>query len=439
MTDTTREAPAASPEGTPTTRPGLAAYGGWLLATVSLGLVFFVHRGLGPEFAVVQEPFATAGFLRGKTPPQAGPTVLLYGGIAAALAVGVFLTTRSAVARFLSVASLAGVALFAVFAAGNAQAWNFFGWRWSGSIAGFASIAGAALCAPLLAHALRAQALPVRFLLYGSVFLAVLIVERDLTGTDPNLPLALSPWPVLQVFGLEVVATFIAALWVGVGLGLLLLARRPPIWLRGPLALLVAAGLPLATVRIGSWVGLLPFEVGGGSFVASAALGTLVLGLSLARPGAPDPGSPGLEARGMRCLFGGVLLALPLLVGQSLARLDYATTRDDRAAAVIDGLQAWIDREGTYPETLEEMVEAGDLPSAPRTRIGFGVLSDRAFTYQNFGTDYLLEFSAPRWTQCAYNPPWTAALSEEERAELEPEDLAEVGAWSCPQRPPELW
>ena len=84
---------------------------------------------------------------------------------------------------------------------------------------------------------------------------------------------------------------------------------------------------------------------------------------------------------------------------------------------------------------------AGDLAATPTTRIGFAVLSDRAFTYQNFGTNYILEFSAPRWIQCAYNPPWSDGLTDEEMAELE-EDGEEAdpgGAWSCPSKPPELW
>ena len=47
----------------------------------------------------------------------------------------------------------------------------------------------------------------------------------------------------------------------------------------------------------------------------------------------------------------------------------------------------------------------------------------------------ILEFSAPRWIQCAYNPPYADEYEEEEDAELE--DLG--GSWSCPSKPPELW
>jgi hypothetical protein len=65
--------------------------------------------------------------------------------------------------------------------------------------------------------------------------------------------------------------------------------------------------------------------------------------------------------------------------------------------------------------------------------------------YQNFGINYLLEFSAPRWVQCAYNPPY---LDEEdgEEEEFEDEEIPSEededglpGSWSCPSKPPELW
>jgi hypothetical protein len=103
---------------------------------------------------------------------------------------------------------------------------------------------------------------------------------------------------------------------------------------------------------------------------------------------------------------------------------------------VIDTLQVHYEREFIYPERLEELVGSGDLTELPRPQIGFSFLSQQDFRYQSFGTSYVLEFSAPRWIQCAYNPPYLDEYEEEEEEE-ELEDLG--GSWSCPSKPPELW
>jgi hypothetical protein len=130
--------------------------------------------------------------------------------------------------------------------------------------------------------------------------------------------------------------------------------------------------------------------------------------------------------------LGGLLAALPLVAGQALTRVDYSLTRDGRAQQVIDALAAQREKTGEYPDALSELVDAGLLEAVPRPHIGFG--DSQEFVYQNFGESYLLEFSAPRWIQCAYNPPYELAPGEE------PEDGEELGgAWSCPQKPPELW
>jgi hypothetical protein len=126
---------------------------------------------------------------------------------------------------------------------------------------------------------------------------------------------------------------------------------------------------------------------------------------------------------------------MPLLSGQILTRLDYAITRDHRAQQLIDALQRHYQRESVYPDRLEELARAGELAEIPRPQIGFGFLDRQEFHYQSFGTSYILEFSAPRWIQCAYNPPYQAEPGEEEEEDLE--DLG--GSWSCPSKPPELW
>ncbi len=124
-----------------------------------------------------------------------------------------------------------------------------------------------------------------------------------------------------------------------------------------------------------------------------------------------------------------MLTGLPILLGQLLVRWDYAQTRDASAQRLIEALARHYEREQLYPDSLQELVRTSELDSLPRPHIGFGFLGRPPFAYQGFGTSYLLEFAAPRWVQCAYNPPYPD----------EDPDEALGGAWSCPSRPPELW
>jgi hypothetical protein len=166
---------------------------------------------------------------------------------------------------------------------------------------------------------------------------------------------------------------------------------------------------------------------------------TALLGVAASVPRFGQPARLAEHAR----LFGtaALLIGLPLLVGQLLARSDYVTTREGRAQQVIDALEAYYAENELYPETLAELVESGRLESIPQPRIGFAPLSDQQFVYQSFGTSYLLEFAAPRWVQCAYNPPYADLVEEDEADDAgEDGDGADLGgSWSCPSNPPELW
>ena len=137
---------------------------------------------------------------------------------------------------------------------------------------------------------------------------------------------------------------------------------------------------------------------------------------------------------GRHIALGAALIAVPLLAGHALSRWDYFTTREHRAGRIIDGLQAYYEREQIYPDALEQLVETADLESIPHPRIGFPFFYDGDFRYQSFGTSYILDFPAPRWVQCAYNPPW---VDDEDEDDANGEPLG--GAWSCPSEPPELW
>jgi hypothetical protein len=151
-------------------------------------------------------------------------------------------------------------------------------------------------------------------------------------------------------------------------------------------------------------------------------------------------------APGRHAALGAVLVALPVLMGLAWVERDYTFTRDQRAREINDALASYLEQTGEYPDELDSLVETGFLRTIPTPRVGFRLLGgQQAFVYQNFGISYLLEFSTPRWVQCAYNPPYADEdeLDAEEAAGYEDEDWGEdetlPGSWSCPSRPPELW
>jgi hypothetical protein len=386
-----------------------------------------LHHGLGPSFRRKSflEP---SSFLLGDVPGTLLPALAVLVLPSFALAVAVAFLSRSALTRTAAGIATIASACFVFYGLEAAGVWRFFHWRWSVSVLLFALLVGGAIHAPLLAERWRRLGWPLRLATYLPIFACLIGYERNVTGTNPELPLAISPWPVVQILGLELAASAIAALELGVGVGLFGLARGV---LPAAFGALAAIGLPLASLAAGSASGLLPFHAGPILFGATAVPCVLVLAACALWP----PRERGAwTRRASNALLGGLLLGLPLVAGQALTRLDYSATRDDRAQQIIDALARHGEQSSGYPDRLEDLVVAGLLPEVPRPRIGF--FSRQEFVYQNFGDSYLLEFSAPRWIQCAYNPPWKLAPGEE----IEEEDAdALVGAWSCPQKPPELW
>jgi len=317
--------------------------------------------------------------------------------------------------------------------------WSFFRWRWSASLALFSAVVAAAASAPLLAASWLRQPWPLRIGLYLPILLGVLVYERNVTGTDPALRFAISPWPVIQIFGLELAAACIGAAVMGVGFGLAAAARArrgggAALWILGAAA---AAALPGLALGVAASQDLLPFGAGLGFFVllGVAALLAFVLAATLGLGGSAER----TAERALVWSVAGVLVLAPIALGQVLARLDYVATRDGHARTIIEALDRYRAREGAFPDELPQLVAAGDLESLPVPRIGFAPLTDQEFVYQNFGESYLLEFSAPRWIQCAYNPPYLEDEEDGEAAPEEGDDGLGTGQWSCPSKPPELW
>ena len=398
---------------------------GWAGALATLLWAALLHHGLGPSFRKGSW-IQPNSFLLGDVPDELLPALAALVLPCAAVAIAVYWVTSSPAPRVLATLSTVAAACFVFYGLEADRVWRFFHWRWSVAAVLFSALVALACHAPDLAGAWRRLGWPRRLLTYLPIFALLVIYERNVTGTDPELPLALSPWPVVQILGLELAAFAIAALELGVALGLLGLSRGA---LLAGVGVLGAVGLPLAALALGSESGLLPFEAGPRIFTATAVACLAVLAAcALWKP----RGREAWARRGAVIGLGGLLVGLPLVSGQALTRLDYSLTRDGSAQRIIDALASHRERTGAYPDELSELVGAGLLDEVPRPQIGFG--SPQEFVYQNFGESYLLEFSAPRWIQCAYNPPWQLEPGEEPE---EGEDLG--GAWSCPQKPPELW
>jgi len=463
---------------------------GWAAVAAALAYAVLIHYGVGPSnkgmawhwytprtfLLDVELLYPVFETLRRALVGTALPAV--------ALTLLVFAACRSAVGRALALASLVAVLLYTFYGVRAPFVWEFFHWRASAVLALTAVVVGFSLAAPLLAASWLRLPWALRLLIYLPIVFAVFAVVRNATGTDESLRFAISPWPAVPVFGIEVGALFIAAWLAGTGVGLRAIAtsRRAA----GPRArasfvtqLLLAIALPALLLWIGSQLGLFPFRAGAKTFIgANLATAFAIVVASYARSG-----GDALARRARFVLVGAALIGIPLIGSETVARLDYYVTREIRARRILDALELHLARETVYPDSLSDLVKAGDIDSIPEPAIGFGFLYDAHYRYQNFGTSFILEFPAPRWVECAYTPPFTdeedGAESDENASDSElqdaegadggetqlseatgssevsdlppnpadadaPEDGEGTGdslgeAWSCPSKPPELW
>lgn len=417
--------------------PTLAAPAFTAASVALAGLVYF---GLGPRPKARAWWEPSGGLARALADTSLAPLVEdtgvalgILGVAAAALAAAVFAATRSALARWLAVSAGIAALSFAFYALEARFVWLFFRWRWTLSLVLVALAVGAAATAPLLASSWLRLGWRARVASYLPVLVAVLAVERNVTGTNPALRFAISPWPFVQIFGLETVAAALGALALGVGLGLAAAARAGAAAAFWGLGASSAAAFPAGAIGLAAWSELLPVPAGAraSAALAAASVAAFALAASFGRAGRGELAA----RRALPIALGGALVLAPVALGQTLARLDYVETRDQRAQAIIDALERQRARTGAYPEALSELVGTGELEAVPAPRIGFAGLAAPAFGYQNFGESYLLEFSAPRWVQCAYSPPF----AEDEEEEEDGGGDAGAGEWSCPSKPPELW
>lgn len=422
-------------------RRGSAAIG-WLALAALLAWTACVHHGVGPARDDPDPPWhapraflfaseATSGLLN---PP--GLAFAVLGLPALVLAAAVVVGTGSALASALAVSCVVATLLFVFYGVVAPFPWSFFGWRGSAVLGLLGVVVGCALAAPWLARRWLALGWPARIAVYAPCVAFAILFLRNATGTDAALPFAISPWPAIPVFGLEVTALCIAIWLAGISAGVAGTARRRRGAPGGPVGWGLAVVAPSAALAAGSGLGLLPFHASL-SLLAGLALACAIATWVGSRVGARDAAGLALRARSLG--VAAALVGIPILVGQLWAWFDYHRTREIRARRVIDALETWYARDQIYPDELRALVAAGDLEHIPEPAIGFAALYDGEFGYQSFGTSFLLEFPAPRWVQCAYTPaPHTEDFEPEELAELEAAgELQE--SWSCPSKPPELW
>ena len=421
---------------------------GWALVALSLAYAGLIYHGVGaPGNGPVAHWWQPRGLFftwEAFDSLLAEPSLatLAFAVPAFALVLAVLATTRSAVAMTLSLAAALLVLLCCFYGLGSGRraVWSFFGWRGSGVMALFSLAMAAAILAPFLAHRWLELRWPARLFLYVPIVLLVMLAIRDITGTDPGLPFAISPWPVVSMFGLEIGNAGVAALLGMLGLDLaatgLLRQRR---YARGIVCALLSLVIPIWIFGLG---------LGLGTGLLALVLAAAAVQLWLARDtDAAAGGLATLMPAARSVTLGAVLVALPILGGQLLVARDYDVTRNTQAKRILDALDAYYARQSIYPDDLADLVASKDLEAIPEPQIGFGLFEEPRFTYQSFGTTYMLEFSAPRWVQCAYNPPYLGeggeAAEEGGEAAQEVGDAAQedgaAGSWSCPQKPPELW
>jgi cation transporter-like permease len=424
------------------TPAGKRAAAGWALAALLVAAVAVFHHGIGPvPEGGAKSWYEPTGFLRQipalsplfASSPWAFAACI---GSSCLLGLGVFALSHSAWARAVAITSIAATALLVFYGVVAPFAWNFFGWRGSATILLTAASCGLALSAPWLAASWLRLDWSRRALSYTPFAFAGVALIRNATGTDPELPFSISPWPAIPVFGLEIGALFAAVCFVGVAAasaGIAAARSRP----RGraaaaTLSALLGVLVPVAILAGGARLGLFPFHVGLGTLAGVATLCGLALA-GVVRVGGTHEAET-LRRRARQIAVAAALVALPLLAGQVLARIDYHRTREVLARDIIDALDRYLVREAVYPDTLDAQTAAGDLDRVPTPAIGFRFLGDAAFRYVNFGTSYLLEFEAPRWVECAYSPPY-----EDEEPDEGDGHVAGDEPWSCPTKPPELW
>lgn len=131
-------------------------------------------------------------------------------------------------------------------------------------------------------------------------------------------------------------------------------------------------------------------------------LGTLGLGLLLLVVDA-------IRANARHRRIGSSLLvgALAAIAATSLIHRRQRDRSEATGDAVCTALDAWRDRHGQYPDSLEELVPAL-LPNVPTSAMGLWSTIPFRYWRDAAGNDYSLAFDSPAWIVCerGRSRPW---------------------------------
>lgn len=354
---------------------------------------------------------------------------------AAAICLGTFATTRSAIARTLSLTCAVTSFLYAATGYAVGPAWMLFSWRLTAVIELFALALASTLTSALLVKRWLQLGWTLRLALYLPVFFALMAAVRGATGTNESLSFGVTPWPIFTTFGLDNAIFVVCGLLFATALGVLSMSREG-------MDTVKRVGLILALVLPGFWTSLrFPGLSLSTLFGLVLVAVVMVASASLVRTREAEGG---LAGRGFHIALGAALVFVPILSGSAMARGDFAVNRYVRSPIVIEALQAHIKAEEFYPEKLEDLVEAGYLDEAPRPRIGFGFLEPlgladpAAYRYNEYGSSFVLEFDSSLWVQCQYSGNYYFDDEEEEEFEEDEDWEEEEPDWACLDRAPAL-
>ena len=374
---------------------------------------------------------------------------------AVAMLVWGFRLFKSAVLRTLLTTCFFMLLIIAYYGYMADRAWLFFEWRSPAVAATFAAVMAVTLFAPSLLRAALDRSRVLTALALAGVFVGVFLLSTEVTGTNSNMRLNISPWPVVTLFGLLVLGSAIALYHIAAGLGAWLTARVGGA--RGLVAGTIAAGLLAAAL-----VAVSRRDQDVGALVVTAIIGaSYALGRSLLGP----KGREEAARAGLVVLAAGAFAFLSIQLSNQVATAFQKTARNETAMKLLVALEDFRDTSGSYPNRLSDLVP-DVFEEVPRPRIGLILDEDDEFTYRNLGDSFLLEFSSVQWVQCGYSPPYDVAKYSEEDYEDEeyededyeeeyeeplkerPEDpelkalLADFGldgAWNCEDAPPKVW
>ncbi len=403
----------------------------------AMGLPWWQPRGWAKT-----SPGLSAFLELARTPDQLLwiPIAIFCTPIAALMSVG-YALFRSTVSRSLLLAlALTTSVLVAWGFIADGAVWRFFGWRFPVTATCLSVMVSLWVYAPSLLGKLLAPSRRFAALILLLCFVSIFLLSTEITGTNVELPLNLSPWPVLTVFGLLFFGFALSAIHLAGGIGIML-------WSMTRNHSGIAFGV-LSSLFLGIGFAYLFFEEpAAGLTLAAGVLCAVITGITIGR----SFNHQRATELALHRIAAGILLAAMIAVSNSAALAYQSKARNQTAEDVIAALGAFQADDGGYPGELEELVPHY-LAQIPHARMGL-LLNGDEFIYSNFGDSFALEFASVQWVQCSYSPPYIDddadedweeeavddlnADADEFNNELEPPTLS--GSWNCATAPPDLW